>query len=173
MEVERLELGAKDGGIARCLREKAEARPQDDEDQSEAAKLGREQPPAETVDRQHEHEGAGNPGEVIGGDQREMKQRGQMAEQQIETEQKDATMRLARVGIGPEPGAVRTLPHLREVSCGVVGDEEEAGEMMARRRPGVGQQIRQKRERRDGRSEAEGKGEPRSPAGGRAWTRPV
>ena len=103
VEVERLDLAAEDLRVARRLREEAGPGSQDDEDQAQIPELGWEQAPTETVDRQHERERARNPGQVIGGDQREMEQGGKVAEEEVETEQKDAGVWFARVGIGPQP----------------------------------------------------------------------
>src|SRR5207248_11042126 len=96
-----------------------------------------------------------------------MEQGGKVTEEEVETEQEDAGVWFARVWIGPQPRALRALSHLCQVGRGVVGDEEEAGEMMAGRRPDIRQYIWQQGERRDGCGEAEGKAWPPPPAGGR------
>src|SRR2546425_12751728 len=129
MEVERLDLAAEEGGVARRLGEKPQSRSKDDEDESEPPKFGRKQPPAETVDRQHDREHTQNPGQVVGGDQGEMQQPGEVAEQQVEAKKEDASMRLAGIGIGPQPRPIRALADLGQVGGGAVGDEEGAGEM--------------------------------------------
>ena len=78
-----------------------------------------------------------------------MKQRRQVAEQQVEGEEEDAAMGLAGIGVVPEPRAVRPLAHLGEVGGGIVGDEEETGEVMPRRGPEIGEEIGEERGDRD------------------------
>src|SRR5438874_3613335 len=163
VEVERLELAAEDGGIAGDLGEDADARSQDHERQRQPAKLGREQAAAEPIGRQHERDRSRHPGEVIGGDEGQMQQARQLAEQQVEAEQKDAAVRLAGVGVVPQPGSLRALAHLRQVGGGVVGDEEETGEVMTGRRPQVGEQVGNQRGdgNRDREDQREARGVPR------------
>ena len=84
----------------------------------------------------------------------------QVAEQQVEAKKEHAPMRLAGVGVVPEPRSIRALAHLGEVGGGVVGDEEEAGEVVAGRGPGVGEQVGEEREGGDGRRERQGEAEP-------------
>ena len=101
-----------------------------------------------------------------------MEQAGKVAKEKVEPEQKDAGMRFAGVGIGPQPRAVGSLAHLCQIRRGVVADEEEAGEMMAGRSPGVGEQVGEEREHRYRGGEPEGKAGPRPPPGGQLWGRP-
>src|SRR6266702_462647 len=67
-----------------------------------SAERSRQHAAAELVGGEPEGDGAGDAGQMIGGDQRPMTQRRQVAEQQVEGEEEDAAVGLAGVGVVPE-----------------------------------------------------------------------
>src|SRR5919204_3190468 len=87
---------------------------------------------------------------MIGGDQGQVEKSGQVAAEEIEAEEKHSAMRLTGIRVGPEPRSLGALPHLGEIGRRVVGDEEEAGEVMTGRRPQIRKRIWNQRERGDG-----------------------
>ena len=161
MQVECFDLGTKNRRIAGGLRQEAGAGAEDHKDQPQVRPFGRQQPAAEALRGEHEGDGAGDPRQVIGGDHRQVQQRGQVTEQQVEAKKEDAPMRLTGVRVVPEPRPIRAFAHLGQIGGGVVGDEEEAGEMMARRGPEVGEQIGE--ERHGGDHHREDQREPQAP----------
>ena len=111
MEVERLQLAPEDRRVSRRLGQKTETGSEEHQDQAEVS-LSWDQPPTQAVDGKNQRDRTRNPGEVVGGNQRQMQEGGQVTEEEIEAEEEDPTVRFAGVGIGPQPRARRTLAHL-------------------------------------------------------------
>src|SRR5579864_865287 len=144
VQIERLQLHAQDARIPEPLHEKAGSRAEHHEENRDPACRRVHKPRAKAVDGEDESDGAADLAQVIDRDQGQMEQCGQVTEHQVEAEEEDACVRLARIGVRPEPGAVRALPYLRQVGGRVVRDEEEACEVVSRGRPEVGEEVGEK-----------------------------
>ena len=151
--VERVRRVAEDDRVAEGLDHIAHPKTDRAEEEREKPRPAvRDEVGDECPRRGRQGEGRRHPGQMEDDDQRQVQQRGDVAEAEPEHEQVGGGARLGRVPVVPRPRAFPALPHLGQVGVRVVSQVEEAHEDLAVRLHHIGVQVGQRCD--DGNGEA-------------------